>query len=90
MKPSKEELQARVELLAKKKRSAKRKVLAAPESSHVARGRVPKSGVSSSLSSIWDQGSPGGSWARVRPPHPVAEVLKVTDPQLRSPHATVA
>ena len=36
MKPSCEELQARVEFLAKKKRSAKRKVPAAPESSHAA------------------------------------------------------
>ena len=36
IKPSREELQARVEFLAKKKRSAKRKVPAASEDSHVA------------------------------------------------------
>ena len=36
MKPSREELQAQVEFLAKKKRSVKRKVPAAPESSHAA------------------------------------------------------
>ena len=36
MKPSRKEIQARVEFLTKKKRSAMRKVSAAPESSHVA------------------------------------------------------
>ena len=57
MKPSQEELQDRVEFLAKKKRSAKCKVPVAPESSHAARGKVPKLGASSSPSSIHEQGS---------------------------------
>ena len=85
-KPSQEELQDRVEFLAKKKRSAKRKVPAAPESSHAARGKVPKLGASSSPSTILERGSSGQFWARGQTPHPVAEV---TGPQLRSPHATV-
>ena len=59
MKPSREELQAQVEFLVKKKRSAKRKVSVAPESSHAARGKVLKLGVSSSPSSIWEQGLSG-------------------------------
>ena len=90
MKPSREELQAWVELLAKKKRSAKGKILAAFESSHAARGKVPKLGAFSSPLSIREQGSPRGSWARGRPPHPVAEVSKVTGPQLCSPRVAVA
>ena len=49
-----------------------------------------KFGASSSSSSIRKQGSPSGSWARGRSPHPVVEVSKVTGPQLRSPHAAVA
>ena len=59
MKPSQEELQVRVEFLAKKKRSAKRKVPTALESSHAARGKVPKLGASSSPSTIWERGSSG-------------------------------
>ena len=85
MKPSREELQARVKLLVKKKRSAKRKALAAPESGHAARGKVLKLGASSSPSSIWDQGSLGQFRARGHTLHPVAEVPAVVDPQLRSP-----
>ena len=64
IKPSREELQAQVEFLAKKKRSVKRKVLTAPESNHAARGKVPKLGASSSPSSIREQGSSGQFWAR--------------------------
>ena len=59
MKPSWDELQALVEFLVKKKKSAKRKVPTAPESSHAAQGKVSKLGVSSSPSSIREQGSPG-------------------------------
>ena len=51
MKPYQEELQARIEFLAKKKRSPKCKVPAASEDSHAARGKVLKLGVSSSPSS---------------------------------------
>ena len=90
MKPYREELQAEVEFLAKKKRSSKRKVPAAPESSHAARGKVPKLGASSSPLSIWEQASPGQFWARGNTPHPAVEVSKVTGPQLHSPRAAVA
>ena len=90
MKPSREELQGRVKLLAKKKRSSKHKVPTAPESSHAAQGKVPKLGASSLPSSIREQGSPGQFWARGRPPHPVAYVSKEIGPQLCSPLAAVA
>ena len=89
MKPSWEELQALVEFLVKKKRNAKSKVPVAPESIHEPRGKVPKLGASTSPSSIREQGSQGQFWARGGPPYPVAEVSKVTGPQLRSPRATV-
>ena len=42
VKPTREELQARVELLAKKRRSVKRKAQDPPESSLPARGKTPK------------------------------------------------
>ena len=90
MKPSWEELQAQVEFLEKKKRSAKRKVSVAPESSHAARGKVPKLGVSSSPSSIQEQGLLGQFWARGHTPYLVVEVSEVTGPKLRSPYAAVA
>ena len=90
MKPSREELQARVELLAKKKRSPKRKVPATPESSHAVRGKVLKLWASSSPSSVREQGLLGKFWARGRPHHLVAELSKVIGPQLRSPRAAVA
>ena len=51
MKPFREELQARVNFLVKKKRNTKRKVLVASEDSHAAQGKVPKLGASSSPSS---------------------------------------
>ena len=89
MKTSREELQARVEFLVKKKRSAKRKVLATPESSHTTRGKVPKLGESSLTSSIREQGSLGQFWARGHMPHPVVEVSEVAGPQLCSPCAVV-
>ena len=44
VKPTREELQARVELLAKKRRSVKREAQAPPESSILARGKTPKLG----------------------------------------------
>ena len=46
MKPTRGELPARVELLAKKRRSVKCKAQDPPESSFLARGKVPKLGVS--------------------------------------------
>ena len=59
MKPSREDIQARVEFMAKKKRSAKRKVPAASEDSHAARGKVLKLGASSSPSSAQEHGPSG-------------------------------
>ena len=47
VKPTREELQARVESLAKKKRSMKRKAQAPPESSLTIRGKIPRLGASS-------------------------------------------
>ena len=76
MNPSQEELQTRVEFLARKKRRAKHKAPVAPESNHVARGKVPKLGESSSPLSIREQGSLGEFWERVRLPNPVAEVSR--------------
>ena len=46
VKPTREELQGRVELLAKKKRSVKRKAQYPPDSSLPARGKTPKLGAS--------------------------------------------
>ena len=89
MKPSQEELQAQVEFLEKKKRSAKRKISAALETSHATQGKVPKLGASSLPSSIRKQGSLGQFWARGHTPYPVAEVLEVIGPQLRSPSVAV-
>ena len=90
MKPSWEELQARVEFLAKKKRSAKRKVSVASEDNHAARGKVLKLGASSSSSSTLEHGPPGQFGVRGRLQYPEAKVSKMTSPQLRSPNAVVA
>ena len=46
VKPTREELRARVEFMAKKRRSVKRKAQDPPESSLPARGKAPKMGVS--------------------------------------------
>ena len=57
VKPTRGKLQARVELLAKKRRSVKRKAQDPPESSLLARGKVLKLGVSFSRSPIKERGS---------------------------------
>ena len=90
MKPSREELQARVEFLAKKKRNAKRKVLAASEDSHASRGKVPKLGASSSSSSTREHGPLKQFRVRGRLQHPADKVSKMADPQLCSLCAAVA
>ena len=90
MKPSREDLQARVEFLEKKKRSTKHKVLAASEDSHAARGKVLKLGASSSPSSAREHRPPGQFRVRGHPQHPIAEVSKTTGPQLRSFGVAVA
>ena len=57
VKPTREELQSRVELLVKKRRSAKRKAQAPPQSSHPARGKIPKLGTLVPSSPAKEQGS---------------------------------
>ena len=84
MKPSREELQARVEFLAKKKRSTKRKAPVAFEDSPAARGKVLKLGESSSPSSVREHGPPGQFRVRGCLQHPAVEVPKTTGPQLHS------
>ena len=72
MKPTREELQARVESLAKKKRSVKRKAQAPLESSLAIRGKVPKLGVPSPPSIAKGWGSSDQVPARGRAPPSVA------------------
>ena len=56
VKPNREELQARVESLAKKKRSVKRKAQAPPKSSLAIRGKIPRLGASSPSSTAKERG----------------------------------
>ena len=56
MKPTREELQARVDSLAKKKRSIKRKAQAPPESNLVIRGKISRLGASSPPSAANERG----------------------------------
>ena len=72
-KPTRGELRARLEVLAKKKRSVKRKTPASPEGCSPAQGKTLKVGVSSSLSSIVGAGDP--SRRAVEPP---LEVLPIS------------
>ena len=69
MKPTRGELQARLEVLAKKKRSVKRKPLTSPEGCSPARGKILKMGASSSPSFVVGAGDSlgGGGW-RLSPP----------------------
>ena len=82
VKPTWEELRARVEVLSRRRRSAKRKPEASPERSLPARGKTPRLGASSPSSSakiqVKDQALP-----------PLAEVPRVTGPRRRSSLATV-
>ena len=57
VKPTRGELQARVELLAKKRRSVKRKAQDPPKSSLPAQGKTPKLGVSVQPSHVKERGS---------------------------------
>ena len=57
VKPTREELQARVELLAKKRRTVKRKAQDPPESSLPARGKAPMLGTSVPPSPVKERGS---------------------------------
>ena len=89
MKPSREELQARVEFLVKKKISAKHKVPTTSEDIHAARGKFPKLGASSSPLSTQEHGPPRQFGVRGRLQHLAAGVSTMTGSQLRSPSATV-
>ena len=84
MKPTLEELQARVELLAKKRRSAKRKAQAPPESSHLTWGKIPKLGTSVQPSPAKERGSHAQVRVRGQALPSSAEVSEVAGVQRRS------
>ena len=90
IKPTREELQARVEALSKKRRSVKRKFKASPERSLLARGKTPKLGISSPSQSTKEQGSATQAQVRGQAPSPLAEVLKVPGPWLHSSSTAMA
>ena len=77
VKPTREELQARVESLAKKKRSVKRKAQAPPESSLAIRGKILRLGASSPPSTAKEQGSSDQVPARGQVPPSMVQVFKV-------------
>ena len=80
VKPTWEELQARVESLTKKKRSVKRKAQAPTESSLVIQGKVPRLGTSSPPSTAKGWGLSDQVPARCQAPPPVAEVFGAVGP----------
>ena len=84
VRPTREELQARVELLAKKKRSVKRRAQAPLESSLAIRGKVPRLGAPSPPSSTKGWGSPDQVPLKGQVPPSVAEVSKVGGPGISS------
>ena len=88
MKPTREELQARVESLAKKKRSVKRKAQAPPESRLAIRGKVLRLGAFSPPSTAKGWGSSDQVPARGQAPPPVAEVSKAASPKNSSGRST--
>ena len=81
VKPTREELQAQVESLEKKKRSIKRKAQAPPESSLEIRGKILRLGASSPSSTVKEQGSSNQALARGQAPHFMAEVSMVAGPK---------
>ena len=81
-KPTRGEIRGLLEVLAKKKRSVKRKTPASPEGCSLARGKTLKVGVSSSLSSIVGAGDP--SRRAVEPPLEVV-AISVWSPMRRAP-----
>ena len=80
MKPTQEELQARVESLAKKKMRVKRKAQGPLESRLAIRGKVPRLGASSPSSTAKGWGSSDQVSARGQAAPPVAEVSKAAGP----------
>ena len=81
VKPTREELQARVETLAKKKSSVKCKAQAPPKSSLATRGKVPRLGASSPSSIAKGWGSSDKVLASDQVPPPVVEVFGVAGPK---------
>ena len=81
VKPTREELKALVETLAKKKRSVKRKAQAPPKSSLATRGKVPRLGASSPSSIAKGWGSSDQVLASDQVPPPVVEVIGLAGPK---------
>ena len=81
VKPTREELQARVESLTKKKRSVKRKAQAPPKSSLTTPGKVLRLGASSPPSTVKGWRLSDQVPARGQAPPPVAEVSKAAGPK---------
>ena len=81
MKPTREELQARVESLAKKKRSVKHKAQAPPERNLTIRGKISRLGASSPPSTGKERGSSGQVPTRGQASPSMAEVSKVASPK---------
>ena len=77
VKPTREELQARVESLAKKKRSVKCKAQAPPESRLAIRGKILRLGASSLSSITKEQGLSDQVPVRGKAPTSMAKVSKV-------------
>ena len=78
VKPTGEDLQVRVELLANKRRSAKRKAQDPPESSLPARGKAPKLGASILPLPVKERGSHAQFRVRGQALPSLAEVTEVT------------
>ena len=90
MKPTWEELQARVGLLPKKRRRAKRKAQAPPESSLPARGKILKLGASARPSLAKERGSQAQVRVRGQTLPSLAEVSEVVGAQRCSSSAAEA
>ena len=88
VKPTREELQARVESLDKKKRSVKRKAQAPPESRFTIQGKIPRLGASSLLSTAKERGSSNQVLVRGQAPPSMVEVSKVVS--LKNPLGRIA
>ena len=78
VKPTREELQARVELLAKKRRSEKRKAQDPPESNLPARDKTLNLGVSVLPSPVKKRGSHAQVWVRGQTLPSLAKVSEVS------------
>ena len=81
VKPTREELQAQVESLARKKRIVKPKAQAPPESNLAIQGKVLRLGASSPLSTAKEWGSSDRVPVRGQASPPVAEVSKAAGPK---------